>query len=131
MERNCANAGKVAAFLEQHPKVRHVNYPGLTSHPGHSVAQRQMKDFGAMLSFYLKEDTVEAAIPVMEKVRLFTLAESLGGVESLCGHPATMSHGSMKREDRLAVGIRDSMIRLSIGIEDADDLIDDLAKALG
>lgn len=131
MERNCANARKVAIFLEQHSKVDRVYFPGLASHPGHQLARQQMKDFGAMLSFNLKEDTLEAAIPIMERVKVFSLAESLGGVESLCGHPATMSHGSMEREARLAVGIKDSMIRLSIGIEDVEDLIEDLEHALG
>lgn len=130
MERNCSNAMKIARFLDRHPKVDQVYYPGLELHPGHEIAKKQMSDFGAMVSFDLKDDRVDLAKKIMEKMRLFSLAESLGGVESLCGHPASMSHGSVPREERLAVGIKDSMIRLSIGIEDAEDLIADLEKAL-
>lgn len=130
MERNCKNAMKIARFLARHPKVDQVYYPGLEAHPGHDIARKQMSDFGAMLSFDLKDDRSEAAIKIMEKVSIFSLAESLGGVESLCGHPATMSHGSVSKEDRLAIGIKDSMIRLSIGIEDVQDLIGDLEQAL-
>lgn len=130
MDRNCSNAMKIAEFLDQHAKVDQVYYPGLASHPGHDIAKKQMSDFGAMLSFDLKDDQAHAAVGLLKKMNLFSLAESLGGVESLCGHPATMSHGSMPQEDRLAVGIKDSMIRLSIGIEDVGDLIADLEQAL-
>ena len=130
MDRNCKNAMKIAQFLHSHPKVDQVYYPGLEIHHGHEIARNQMNDFGAMLSFDLKDDRQEAAIEIMKKVSVFTLAESLGGVESLCGHPATMSHGSVPKNERLELGIKDSMIRLSVGIEDVDDLIADLAQAL-
>ena len=130
MDRNCKNAMKIAQFLHSHPKVDQVYYPGLEIHHGHEIARNQMNDFGAMLSFDLKDDRQEAAIEIMKKVSVFTLAESLGGVESLCGHPATMSHGSVPKNERLELGIKDSMIRLSVGIEDVEDLIADLAQAL-
>lgn len=130
MKQNCANAMEVAQFLDVQAKVGSVFYPGLRSHPGHDIARKQMNDFGAMLSFDLKDDQAEAAFEIMEKLNVFSIAESLGGVESLCGHPATMSHGSVPKEERMAVGIKDSMIRLSIGIEDIKDLIDDLNQAL-
>ena len=130
MERNCSNAMRVAGFLDRHPKVDRVYYPGLESHPGHPIAKKQMSDFGAMISFDLKDDRADAAIEIMEKIGIFLLAESLGGVESLIGHPASMSHGSVPKEERLHVGIKDSMIRLSIGIEDVEDLIADLKQAL-
>jgi len=130
MERNCRNAMEIAKFLEAHPKVGRVNYPGLELHPGHNIAKKQMKDFGAMISFDLLDDQQHSAIEVLQKLNIFSLAESLGGVESLCGHPATMSHGSVAKQDRLAVGIKESMIRLSIGVEDVEDLIEDLKHAL-
>jgi cystathionine beta-lyase len=130
MQRACENAKAVANFLKYHSKVNKIYYPGLESHPGHLVAKKQMRDFGAMLSFSLHTDTVEAARKVLENTHYFTLAESLGGVESLIGHPATMTHASIPRKQRLAVGLTDSLIRLSVGIEDIDDLIADLAKAL-
>ena len=131
VERACQNAKKVTQFLLDHPKVAHVYYPGLEEHPNHEIAKRQMKDFGGMVSFDLVEDTVEAANKILSGTHLFSLAESLGGVESLIGHPATMTHASIPREDRLAVGLTDSLIRMSVGIEDIDDLLDDLQKALG
>ena len=131
MDRNCSNTAKIAQFLDQHPVVNHVYYPGLDVHPGYDIAKTQMDDFGAMLSFHLNNDTMEKAFKVMKKMKVFTLAESLGGVESLVGHPATMSHGSMPSIDRHAIGIKDSMIRLSVGVEDVDDLIEDLEQALG
>jgi cystathionine beta-lyase len=131
MERSCANAMQIATFLKSHPAINCVNYPGLEKHPGHGLAKRQMSDFGAMISFDLTKDRKDAAFEVLEKLKIFTLAESLGGVESLCGHPATMSHGSMPKEEREALGIKDSMIRLSVGIEDVEDLIGDLKQALG
>ena len=130
MERSSANAMKIAEFLTDHPAVDNVNYPGLVTHNGHKLARKQMSDFGAMISFDLEEDTREATFKVLERFKIFTLAESLGGVESLVGHPASMSHASMPREERLKTGIKDSMIRLSIGIEDIEDLIDDMRQAL-
>jgi len=129
VERSCKNAKKIAKYLQGHPKVGNVYYPGFKSHPGHKVAKEQMRDFGAMVSFDLQHDVFEDAIKVMSNTKLFTLAESLGGVESLIGHPATMTHASIPREERLKVGLTDSLIRLSIGVEDVDDLIDDLEKA--
>ena len=110
--------------------VANVYYPGLADHPRHDVAAKQMRDFGAMVSFDLKEDTMEAATDVMKNTHYFTLAESLGGVESLIGHPASMTHASIPREQRLSVGLTDSLIRLSVGVEDADDLVKDLEQAL-
>jgi len=130
MERNCKNAMKIATYLHKHPKVDHVYYPGLASHPGHDIARKQMSDFGAMLSFDLKDDRADAAFRILEKLRIFSLAESLGGVESLIGHPATMSNASIPKADREAIGITESLMRLSIGIEDVDDLIDDLKQAM-
>ncbi len=131
MERHCENGRKIAGFLVEHPIIDKVFWPGIESHPGHLVARHQMKDFGGMISFTLKEDSQRAAFKVLEKFELFSLAESLGGVESLVGHPPSMSHASIPKPEREKVGLRDSLIRLSVGIEDADDLIDDLAKALG
>lgn len=131
MERHCENGRKIARFLVEHPKVEKVYWPGLESHPGHLVARHQMKDFGGMISFILKEESQQAAFDVLEKFKLFSLAESLGGVESLVGHPASMSHASIPKNEREKIDLTDSLIRLSVGIEDADDLIDDLAKALG
>lgn len=128
MERSCANAEKIASFLQSHKAVKKVNYPGLPGHPGREMAEKQMTAFGAMISYHLHEGSMVRR--VLEKLRIFTLAESLGGVESLCGYPAVMSHGSMSRDEREALGIDDTLIRLSIGIEDADDLIDDLDQAL-
>ncbi|MCB9081233.1 MAG: cystathionine gamma-synthase [Lewinellaceae bacterium] len=130
VERACQNAVKIADFLRQHPKVKHVYYPGFADHPGHEVAKRQMRLFGAMVSFTLHTDTLEFATHMLANTHLFTLAESLGGVESLIGHPATMTHASIPREERLKVGLTDSLTRLSVGIEDVDDLIADLAQAL-
>lgn len=131
MERHCDNAAKIAQFLSEHPKVDKVYYPGLSSHPNHDVAQRQMKAFGGMLSFTLKGDNIEDAKRFLEKAKLFSLAESLGGVESLCGHPATMTHASIPKEEREKAGLKDSLIRLSVGVEDVEDLIEDLGKAIG
>ncbi len=131
MQRHCENAKKVAVFLTSHPKVEKVFYPGLTSHPNHDIAKKQMKDFGGMLSFTLKGDNMEDALKVLSGTKLFSLAESLGGVESLIGHPATMTHASIPREERIKNGLKDTLIRLSVGIEDIDDLIDDLNKAIG
>ena len=130
MERHCASAFKIAAWLERHPKVQRVFYPGLASHPQHALAKRQMRAFGGMISFDLR-GTLDDARRFLERCRLFTLAESLGGVESLIEHPALMTHGSVPPEVRAMLGIGDTLVRLSVGIEDADDLIADLAAALG
>src|SRR5215468_6562878 len=130
MERHCASALKIATWLEAHPKVRRVIYPGLASHPQHALAKRQMRAFGGMISAELK-GTLADARRFLERCRLFALAESLGGVESLIEHPALMTHGSVPAEVRANLGIGDTLVRLSVGIEDADDLIADLAAALG
>jgi|TARA_B110000305_G_scaffold237221_1_gene300053 cystathionine beta-lyase/cystathionine gamma-synthase len=130
MQRHCENGEKIANFLAQHPKVENVYWPGLTSHPNHDVAKSQMKGFGGMISFTLVGDSLEMAKQIVSKTELFTLAESLGGVESLIGHPSTMTHASIPREERIKSGVVDSLIRLSVGIEDVTDLIDDLTKAL-
>lgn len=129
VERACKNARKIARYLQGHPKVGKVYYPGLKDHPSHKIAKEQMRDFGAMVSFDLQKDTFEDAVKVMSNTKLFTLAESLGGVESLIGHPATMTHASIPRKERLKVGLTDSLMRLSVGVEDVDDLIEDLEKA--
>ena len=130
VERACKNAKKIAKFLQSHPKTKNVYYPGFKEHPGHEIAKSQMKDYGGMVSFDLVQDTFEDAIRVLSGTEVFTLAESLGGVESLIGHPASMTHASIPRPERLKVGLTDSLIRLSVGVEDVDDLIDDLEKAL-
>jgi|TARA_B100001175_G_scaffold107523_1_gene91420 cystathionine beta-lyase len=130
MQRHCENGRSVANFLLNHPKVERVYWPGLKSHPNHSVALQQMNDFGGMLSFTSKGNNFDAAIKVVEKLKIFTLAESLGGVESLAGHPASMTHASIPKEVREKTGVVDSLIRLSVGIEDVDDLIADLKQAL-
>ena len=130
MERHCINGKKVAEFLKAHPKVGRVYWPGFTDHPNHAIAKSQMKDFGGMLSFTLKDDSIEKAHTLMKSVELFALAESLGGVESLINHPASMTHASIPKEERLKSGLVDSLMRLSIGVEDADDLISDLEQAL-
>ncbi len=130
MERHCANAHRVATYLHGHPKVARVNYPGLESDPGHGIATKQMKDFGGMLSAILKTSSSEQTRKVLHALKVFTFAESLGGVESLIGHPATMSHGALTQEERTKLGIRDSLVRLSIGIEDVEDLLEDLEQAL-
>ncbi|SDY72057.1 cystathionine gamma-synthase [Hymenobacter psychrophilus] len=131
MQRHCENGRKVAEYLNAHPKVDKVFWPGLESHRNHAVAAKQMRDFGGMLSFVLKGDKQADAIAVLEKFELFTLAESLGGVESLSGHPASMTHASIPAEQRRKSGLSDSLIRLSVGIEDAEDLIADLKQAIG
>jgi len=130
VQRACENARKIAEYLQTNEKINNVYYPGFKSHPNHEVAKRQMKDFGAMISFDFKNDTVETATNMLSATRLFALAESLGGVESLIGHPATMTHGSIPREERIKVGLTDSLIRLSVGIEDIYDLLNDLENAL-
>ena len=130
MERHCENARLVADFLAAHPKVRHVNYPGFHFHPNHHIAEKQMKGYGGMVSFTLKDENIEAAKRLTTLTRIFTLAESLGGVESLIEHPASMTHSSLPREVRLQSGLDDTLIRLSVGVEDAEDLIEDLKQAL-
>jgi cystathionine gamma-lyase len=129
MERHAANALAVASWLESHPAVDRVIYPGLPSHPQQQLAQRQMKNGGGMVSVLIK-GTGAQAVAVLESFKLFALAESLGGIESLVGHPWTMSHGSVPEERRKALGITPNLLRLSVGIEDAEDLIDDLDQAL-
>ncbi len=130
MERHCENGKKIAEFLRGHPKVDKVYWPGFTDHPNHDIAKKQMKDFGGMMSFTLKSNSISDAQRFLSSVKLFALAESLGGVESLCGHPASMTHASIPREERLKSGLVDSLIRLSVGIEDIDDLIEDINQAL-
>jgi len=130
MERHCQNGKTIAAFLKNHPKIDKVYWPGFEDHPNHEVAKGQMRDFGGMISFSLKGNRIEDAKKVMENFKIFALAESLGGVESLCGHPASMTHASIPKADREKVGLVDSLIRLSVGVEDAEDLKNDLANAL-
>lgn len=130
MQRHCENGRAVAAYLVNHPKVKEVYYPGLENHPNHEVAKKQMKDFGGMVSFRLKDESKQAAFTFLENTKVFTLAESLGGVESLVNHPTTMTHASIPEPERLKSGITDSLIRLSVGIEDIDDLLKDLEQAL-
>ena len=131
MQRHCENGRKIAEYLKAHPKVEKVFWPGFEDHNNHEIAKDQMNDFGGMISFVLKGDNMDDAVKVLEKVKYFALAESLGGVESLCGHPATMPHASIPREVRLKAGLSDSLIRLSVGVEDAEDLIEDLKQAIG
>lgn len=130
VERACQNAARITDFLSGHNAVSKVYYPGLSSHPNHAVAKKQMKDFGGMVSFDLHKNTQEAATKILSGTHLFSLAESLGGVESLIGHPASMTHASIPKEERMKVGLTDSLIRLSVGVEDVDDLIEDLKHAL-
>ncbi len=131
MQRHCENGEAIAHFLRSHPKVGKVIWTGFADHPNHDVAKRQMRGFGGMISFTLKNDSIDEAVAVLKKTKLFSLAESLGGVESLIGHPATMTHASIPREDRVKNGLVDSLIRLSVGIEDIEDLKNDLAQAIG
>jgi cystathionine beta-lyase len=130
MQRHCENGEKIAHFLATHPKIENVYWPGFTTHPNHEVAKEQMRGFGGMISFTLKGNQLEDALAIVKKLELFALAESLGGVESLIGHPATMTHASIPKEVREKTGVVDSLIRLSVGIEDVEDLIDDLKNAL-
>lgn len=131
MQRHCENGEKIANFLRGHKKVAKVYWPGFKDHPNHKIAKKQMRGYGGMISFELKDDTKKETNRVLSSTELFALAESLGGVESLINHPATMTHASIPREERLKNGLKDSLIRLSVGIEDADDLIEDLKKAIG
>lgn len=131
MKQHCENGAIIANYLRSHPKVQKVYWCGFADHPNHDVAKKQMRDFGGMLSFTLKDESVEAATKVLSGTKVFSLAESLGGVESLINHPASMTHASIPREERIKNGLTDGLIRLSIGIEDAEDLIEDLKQALG
>lgn len=131
MQRHCENGEKIAFFLRNHPKVGKVYWCGFEDHPNYSIAKKQMRGFGGMMSFTLKDDSIETAKKVLSSTKIFSLAESLGGVESLINHPASMTHASIPREERIKNGLTDSLIRLSVGIEDAEDLIDDLNEAIG
>jgi cystathionine beta-lyase len=131
MQRHCENGRRIAEFLSKHPKIEKVYWPGLESHPNHLIAKNQMSDFGGMISFVTRGNDYNEAIRIVESLQIFTLAESLGGVESLAGHPASMTHASIPKEEREKTGVVDSLIRLSVGIEDADDLIADLKQAIG
>ena len=131
VQRHCENGRAVARFLADHPKVSKVYWPGLEGHKNHQIAKAQMRDFGGMMSFTLRGDDLEQARRVMESFQVFSLAESLGGVESLCTHPATMTHASIPKEEREKAGLKDTLIRLSVGIEDVEDLIEDLKNAIG
>ena len=130
IQRHCENGKAVAEYLQAHPKIEKVYWPGFETHPNHAIAKKQMRDFGGMLSFTTIGNNYKAAISIVENLKLFTLAESLGGVESLCGHPASMTHASIPKEVREKTGVVDSLIRLSVGIEDQADLIADLEQAL-
>jgi len=131
MQRHSENGRAVAEYLQNHPKVENVYWPGLKDHPNHDIAKKQMKDFGGMVSFTTKGNSYKEAIKFVENIKVFTLAESLGGVESLAGHPASMTHASIPKEEREKIGVVDSLIRLSVGIEDKEDLLEDLKQALG
>ncbi|MEZ4799451.1 MAG: cystathionine gamma-synthase [Flavobacteriales bacterium] len=130
MQAHCKNGAAVANFLKDHPKVGKVYWPGLADHPNHEVAKKQMKDFGGMISFTLKTDSFEDASKLAQSLKVFSLAESLGGVESLVGHPASMTHASIPKEERIKTGLVDSLLRLSVGVEDVEDLLSDLEQAL-
>ncbi len=131
MQRHCENGKAIAEWLARHPKVDQVHWPGFATHANHAIAAEQMRGFGGMISFTLKGDDIADATRVLSNTKLFSLAESLGGVESLLGHPASMTHASIPREERLRNGLADTLIRLSVGVEDVDDLIADLEQALG
>ncbi|MFC4220843.1 cystathionine gamma-synthase [Flagellimonas marina] len=131
MQRHCENGEAIANYLDKHPKIEKVYWPGFESHPNHDIAKSQMGGFGGMISFVPKGSSYEEAIKIVEKLKVFTLAESLGGVESLAGHPASMTHASIPKEEREKSGVVDALIRLSVGIEDANDLIADLERAIG
>ena len=131
MQRHCENGEKIAHFLRKHPKVGKVHWCGFEDHPNYAIAKKQMRGFGGMMSFELKDNSIEAAKKLLTSTKIFALAESLGGVESLINHPASMTHASIPREERIKNGLTDSLIRLSVGIEDAEDLIEDLNQAIG
>ena len=130
MERHCYNGKRIAEFLNTHPKIEKVYWPGFTNHPNHQIAKKQMRDFGGMISFDIKSKSKEEAFKIASAVKVFALAESLGGVESLINHPASMTHASIPKEERERVGVTDSLLRLSVGVEDIDDLLEDLKQAL-
>ena len=130
MQRHCENTKKIANFLNSNAKVDHVYWPGFDFHKNHDIANKQMDDYGGMLSFKVKGDNTKDVVRILERLKIFTLAESLGGVESLCGHPASMTHASIPKEEREKSGLSDSLIRLSVGIEDSEDLIQDLSQAI-
>jgi len=131
MQRHCENGKAIAEYLVKHPKIEKVYWPGFENHPNHDIAKSQMNDFGGMVSFTTKGNNYEEAIKIVERLKIFTLAESLGGVESLAGHPASMTHASIPKDKRETTGVVDSLIRLSVGIEDIEDLIADLKQAIG
>ncbi len=131
MQRHCENGEAIARYLKKHSRIEKVYWPGFEEHPNHEVAKSQMSDFGGMISFIPKGSNFKDAVKIVEKLKVFTLAESLGGVESLAGHPASMTHASIPKEEREKSGVVDSLIRLSVGIEDVDDLIADLEQAIG
>jgi cystathionine beta-lyase len=131
MQRHCENGKAIAEYLISNPKIENVYWPGFENHPNHKIAKEQMRDYGGMLSFTTKGNNYQEAIKIVENLKIFTLGESLGGVESLAGHPASMTHASIPKADREKTGVVDSLIRLSVGIEDIEDLIDDLAQAIG
>ena len=130
MQRHCENGKLIANFLKDHPKIDNVYWPGFKTHPNHEIAKKQMNDFGGMISFNIKGNKLEDAITVVSKMHYFSLAESLGGVESLCGHPASMTHAAIPKKEREKTGVVDSLIRLSVGVEDVSDLMNDLKQAL-
>ena len=131
MQRHCENAKKIANYLNSHPKIKSVYWPGFEKHPNHNIAKKQMNDYGAMISFTSKGNSMSKSLKIVESLKVFTLAESLGGVESLAGHPASMTHASIPKKEREKSGVVDSLIRLSVGIEDIEDLIEDLKQAIG
>ena len=131
MQRHCENAKKIANYLNSHPKIKSVYWPGFEKHPNHNIAKKQMNDYGAMISFTNKGNSMSKSLKIVESLKVFTLAESLGGVESLAGHPASMTHASIPKKEREKSGVVDSLIRLSVGIEDVEDLIEDLKQAIG
>ena len=131
MQRHCENAKKIANYLNSHPEIKSVYWPGFEEHPNHNIAKKQMNDYGAMISFTTKGNSMSKSLKIVESLKVFTLAESLGGVESLAGHPASMTHASIPKKEREKSGVVDSLIRLSVGIEDVEDLIEDLKQAIG
>ena len=131
MQRHCENAKKIANYLNSHPEIKSVYWPGFEKHPNHNIAKKQMNDYGAMISFTTKGNSMSKSLKIVESLKVFTLAESLGGVESLAGHPASMTHASIPKKEREKSGVVDSLIRLSVGIEDVEDLIEDLKQAIG
>jgi cystathionine gamma-lyase/cystathionine beta-lyase len=130
MERHCYNGRIIAEFLKNHPKIEKVYWPGFPEHPNHEIAKKQMRDFGGMISIVLKDKSIENTFKVASSFEIFSLAESLGGVESLINHPATMTHASIPKEEREKAGVVDNLLRLSVGVEDVEDLIADLEQAL-